>query len=164
MQLRDAIRQNPMTSFQWRVVILCIALTVVDGYEILVTSFTLPALTKEWDLSLGQAGLVASIGTLGMGIGAVLFGPLGDRFGRRRHILTSLVLIVIGMVLTAFAPTFALFLVFRFFAGLFLGGIVPSINVLVSEYASDAKRGTVMGIYGIGFPLGAALGGLPRSG
>ena len=54
MELRDAIRQNPMTRFQWRVVILCIALTVVDGYEILVTSFTLPALTREWDLSLGR--------------------------------------------------------------------------------------------------------------
>ncbi|HEY5855898.1 MAG TPA: MFS transporter, partial [Aldersonia sp.] len=147
-----------MTRFQWRVVILCIALTVVDGYEILVTSFTLPALTREWDLSLGQAGLVASIGTLGMGIGAVLFGPLGDRRGRRKHILMSLVLIVIGMVASGLAPTFTLFLVFRFLAGMFLGGIVPSINVLVSEYASDAKRGTVMGVYGIGFPLGAALG------
>ncbi|MGV9710181.1 MFS transporter [Gordonia sp. NPDC003424] len=159
MELRDAIRQNPMTRFQWSVVGICIMLTVIDGYEILVTSFTLPALTKEWGLSLSQAGLVASIGTLGMGIGAVLFGPMGDRFGRRRHILVSLVLIVVGMVASGLAPTFTLFLLFRFLAGMFLGGIVPSINVLVSEYASDAKRGTVMGIYGIGFPLGAAMGG-----
>lgn len=159
MELRDAIRLNPMTRFQWNVVVICILLTVVDGYEILVTAFTLPALRAEWDLSLGQAGLVASIGTLGMGVGAAALGPLGDRFGRRKHILWSLVLIVIGMVLSGLAPTFTLFLIFRFFAGLFLGGIVPSINVLVSEYASDSKRGTVMGIYGIGFPLGAAVGG-----
>lgn len=73
--------------------------------------------------------------------------------------MLSLVFIVIGMIASGLAPGYAWFLVFRFFAGLFLGGIVPSINVLVSEYASDEKRGMVMGVYGIGFPLGAALGG-----
>lgn len=159
MELRETIRTTAMTSFQWKVVALCILLTVVDGYEILITAFTLPALIEHWDLSTGQAGLVASIGTLGMGIGAVALSPLADRIGRRRLILGSLLLIVVGMVLSGLAPTFEAFLAARFFAGLFLGGIVPSINVLVSEYASDQRRGTVMGIYGIGLPLGAALGG-----
>ncbi len=159
MELREVIRRGPMTGFQWTVVIIAILLTVVDGYEILVTSFTLSALTKYFSLGLGEQGLVASIGTLGMGIGAAALSPLADRLGRRKHIVMSLVAIVAGMTLSGFAPNFTLFLIFRFLAGLFLGGIVPSINVLVSEYASDAKRGTVMGIYGIGFPLGAAIGG-----
>ena len=159
MELREAIRRNPMSRFQWSVVVICILLTVIDGYEILVTAFTLPALTKTWGLTLGQQGLVASIGTLGMGIGAALLSPLADRLGRRRHIITSLICIVIGMVLSGLATGFTMFLVCRFLAGLFLGGIVPSINVLVAEYASDKRRGTVMGVYGIGFPLGAAIGG-----
>jgi MFS family permease len=94
-----------------------------------------------------------------MGIGAAALSPLADRIGRRRHILVSLALIAIGMTLSGLAPSFESFLAFRFFAGLFLGGIVPSIHVLVAEYASDARRGSVMGVYGIGFPLGAAIGG-----
>jgi len=159
MELREAIRQNKMTGFQWNVVVICILLTVIDGYEILVVAFTLPAITKEWGLSIGQAGLAVSIGTLGMGVGAAVLSPLADRLGRRRHIITSLVFIVGGMILSGLAPNFTAFLIFRFFAGLFLGGIVPSINVLVAEYASDRRRGTVMGVYGIGFPLGAAIGG-----
>lgn len=159
MELREVIRRGPMTGFQWTVVIIAILLTVIDGYEILVTSFTLPALTEYWKLSPGEQGLVASIGTLGMGVGAAALSPMADRLGRRRHILMSLVAIVVGMTLSGLAPSFTVFLVCRFLAGLFLGGIVPSINVLVSEYASDDRRGTVMGIYGIGFPLGAALGG-----
>lgn len=159
MELRDAIRLNKMTGFQWMVVILCILLTVIDGYEILVAAFTLPVLAPEWGLSEAQVGLVASIGTLGMGVGAAALSPIADRIGRRKHVLISLVLIVIGMTASGLAPGFEWFLVFRFTAGLFLGGIVPSINVLVAEYASDERRGTVMGIYGIGFPLGAALGG-----
>lgn len=159
MELREAIRHNPMSRFQWSVVVICILLTVIDGYEILVTAFTLPALTKAWGLTLAQQGLVASIGTLGMGVGAALLSPLADRLGRRRHIIISLVCIIIGMVLSGLSTGFTMFLVCRFVAGLFLGGIVPSINVLVAEYASDKRRGTVMGVYGIGFPLGAAVGG-----
>ncbi|MDO5498834.1 MAG: MFS transporter, partial [Propionibacteriaceae bacterium] len=160
MELREAISKGRMTPFQFRVVLICILLTVVDGYEILVAAFTLPALVREWNLTETQVGLVASIGTLGMGLGAAFLSPLADRWGRRRHILLSLVAIIIGMTLSGLAPSYTAFLIFRFFAGLFLGGIVPSINALVSEYASDERRGTVMGVYGIGFPLGAAIGGV----
>ncbi|MGW0604349.1 MFS transporter [Streptomyces sp. NPDC002644] len=159
MDLRDAIRNNPMTRFQWVVVALCILLTMIDGYEILITSYTLPALTDHWALSKGQQGLVASLGTLGMGVGATLLSPVADRIGRRRHILGSLALIVPGMVLSGLATSFEMFLAFRFFAGLFLGAIVPSISVLCAEYSSRHRRGVVMGVYGIGLPLGAAIGG-----
>ena len=159
MDLRDAIRKNPMTRFQWVVVAICILLTMIDGYEILITSYTLPALTEHWGLDKGEQGLVASFGTLGMGVGAVFLSPIADRIGRRRHILASLALIVVGMVASGLAPTFGSFLAFRFFGGLFLGAIVPSVSVLVAEYANQRRRGTVMGVYGIGLPLGAAIGG-----
>lgn len=85
MELRDAIRLNKMTGFQWMVVVMCILLTVIDGYEILVAAFTLPVLGPEWKLSESQAGLLLSISTLGMGVGAALLSPLADRIGRRRH-------------------------------------------------------------------------------
>nr|WP_242680231.1 MFS transporter [Nocardioides sp. IC4_145] len=132
---------------------------MVDGYEILVTSFTLPALTEHFGLDRGQQGLVASFGTLGMGIGAIFLSPLADRIGRRKHILGSLVMIIVAMTLTGLATSFETFLAARFFGGLFLGSIVPSINVLVAEYANQARRGVVMGVYGVGLPLGAAIGG-----
>ncbi|MFS0884844.1 MFS transporter [Aeromicrobium sp. 179-A 4D2 NHS] len=159
MELTDAIRRNPMTSFQWVIVSVCILLTMVDGYEILVTAFTLPALTEHFGLTPTEQGLVASFGTLGMGIGAVVLSPLADRVGRRRHILASLALIVVGMTATGLVTTFEQFLAGRFFSGLFLGAIIPSINVLVAEYSNQKRRGAVMGVYGIGLPLGAALGG-----
>jgi benzoate transport len=159
MDLTDVVRKNPMTRFQWVVVAICVLLTMIDGYEILITSYTLPALTEHWGLDKAQQGLVASFGTLGMGIGAVFLSPIADRIGRRRHILGSLALIVVGMVLSGLAPTFGTFLAFRFFGGLFLGAIVPSVSVLVAEYSNQRRRGTVMGVYGIGLPLGAAIGG-----
>lgn len=159
MELTEAIRRNPMSRFQWLVVAICIVLTMIDGYEILITSFTLPALTAEWDLSPAQQGLVASFGTLGMGIGAVCLSPLADRIGRRRHIIGALGLLTVSMILAGLAPSYELFLGFRFFGGLVLGGIVASINVLVAEYSNAERRGVVMGVFGIGLPLGAAIGG-----
>ncbi len=159
MDLTDAIRKNPMSRFQWLVVAICIVLTMIDGYEILITSFTLPALTVEWGLSPAQQGLVASFGTLGMGIGAVCLSPLADRIGRRRHIVGALGLLTLSMVLAGLAPSYEMFLGFRFFGGLVLGGIVASINVLVAEYSNADRRGAVMGVFGIGLPLGAAVGG-----
>ncbi|MBS4752981.1 MFS transporter [Nocardioides sp. zg-ZUI104] len=159
MELTQAIRQNPMSRYQWLVVAICILITMVDGYEILVTSYALPALTEEWGLSNGQQGLVASLGTLGMGVGAIFLSPLADRIGRRRHIIGAMVLITVFMSLSGMASSFETFLVFRFISGLFLGAIVPSVNVLVAEFCNQTRRGAVMGVYGIGLPLGAALGG-----
>lgn len=159
MQLTDAIRRNPMTPYQWLIVGICILLTMVDGYEILVTAFTLSSMTEHFGLSSSQQGLVASFGTLGMGIGAVALSPFADRIGRRKHILAALALIVVGMTLSGLANSFETFLAARFFGGLFLGAIVPSISVLVAEYANQKHRGAVLGVYGIGLPLGAALGG-----
>ena len=159
MDLNDAIRRNSMSRYQWLIVGICIVLTMIDGYEILISSYTLPALTEHWGLDKGQQGLVASIGTLGIGIGAVGLSPLADRVGRRPMILVSLAIITVAMTLGGLAQSFGWFLGFRFVAGLGLGAIIASISVLVSEYASAKRRGLVMGVYGIGLPLGAALGG-----
>jgi benzoate transport len=163
MDLTEAIRRNPMSRYQWLIVGLCIVLTMIDGYEILISSYTLPALTEHWSLDKGQQGLVASIGTLGIGVGAVGLSPLADRIGRRPLTLAALVVIVVSMTLGGLAQSFDGFLAFRFFAGLGLGAIIASISVLVSEYANADRRGLVMGIYGIGLPLGAALGGFLSS-
>jgi MFS family permease len=63
------------------------------------------------------------------------------------------------MGLSAIAANLLQMVAFRAFAGLFIGAIVSSLNIIVSEYSSDKRRGTVMGIYGIGLPAGVAMGG-----
>ncbi len=159
MNLRESIASQPMRGFQSRIIALCIALAFVDGFEVLVSSFTAANVAKEFGIDSVQRGTFLSAGTFGMGIGAIVISPLADKLGRRKHILMCLALIVVGMIASAIAPNFTFLLVARFFAGLWIGALIPSINILVSEYASDARRGTVMGIYGVGLPAGAATGG-----
>jgi benzoate transport len=159
MDVREAIHTQPMQRLQVLTVAIAIAITMIDGYEILVMAFIAPALSREWGIGPVEVGYLLSAGIFGMAAGATLLSPLADRFGRRRYILASLLLIVVGMLLSAAAQNVPQLIAFRAFAGLFLGGIVASVNTLVAEYCSDRRRGAVMGIYGIGFPAGAALGG-----
>lgn len=159
MDIRQAIHDRPMRWPQIAVVAICIMLTMIDGYEIIVMPFVMPHLAKAWGLGPVEVGYLLSASVLGMAIGAVVISPLADRIGRRAHILLCLLLISGGMLLSASAQRLDELIMCRAFAGLFIGGVIASINVLVSEYSSEKRRGVVMGLYGIGLPLGSALAG-----
>jgi benzoate transport len=159
MDVREEILNRPMRPFQIRVLVMCILLTMIDGYEILVMAFVAPHLAKTWQLGPVQVGYLLSAGVFGMALGATLISPLADRIGRRRHILICLTFITIGMALSAFAENLTQLVIFRAFAGIFIGAVLSSLNILVSEYCSNKRRGTVMGIYGIGLNAGVVLGG-----
>jgi benzoate transport len=163
MDLREAILAQPMRRPQFGIILICILLTMIDGFEILVMAFVAPHLAKVWQLGSVEVGYLLSAGVFGMAIGATLISPLADKIGRRRHIIVCLLLITLGMCMSAFATSVLQLAAFRAFAGLFIGAIVSSINIMVSEYSSDKRRGTVMGLYGIGLPLGAAMGGAVTS-
>lgn len=159
MDLREAILTQPMRPFQLRMIALCIVLCMIDGYEVLVMAFVAPHVARAWALGPVEVGYLLSAGIFGMALGATFISPLADRIGRRRHIIACLSLIVVGMGLSAIATDLWQLVGFRAFAGLFIGAIVSSLNIIVSEYSSDKRRGTVMGIYGMGLPAGVALGG-----
>jgi MFS family permease len=159
MTLRESLATQPMRPFQIRVVAICIILAFVDGFEVLVGAFTATAIARDLQLDAVQIGYFLSASTFGMAVGAVFISPFADRLGRRKHILICLALIFVGMVGSAVAMNYAFLLVARAFAGLWIGALIPSLNILVSEYSSDAKRGTAMGIYGIGLPAGSGAGG-----
>lgn len=159
MDIREAIRTQPMRPFQVAIVSICVLLAMIDGYEVVSMPFTMPHLAKAWTLTPVRIGYLLSAGIFGMALGAALISPLADRIGRRRHILFCLTMISIGMALSAAAQGLTQLVAARAFAGLFIGALVSSLNVLVAEYSSDHRRGAVMGIYGVGLPLGSALAG-----
>ncbi|MEI2764244.1 MAG: MFS transporter [Dermatophilaceae bacterium] len=159
MNLREALATQKMRPYQIRIVVICIILAVMDGFEVLVGAFTASGIAKAFDLNATQTGTFLSASTFGMAVGAILISPFADRIGRRKHIIMCLVIIAIGMFGSAIAPTFPVLLAVRAFAGLGIGALIPSMNILVSEYSSDEMRGTVMGIYGVGLPIGSGIGG-----
>jgi benzoate transport len=159
MEVREAIRTQPMRRFQIVAVITCLLIAMVDGYDILVIAFAAPFLSKAWSIGPVEIGYLISAGLFGAAVGSVLVSPLADRIGRRPHIIVCVALLALGLGASAFAQDVPQLIWARVFSGLWIGGVTSSLNVIASEYCSEKKRGVVMGLYAIGFPLGAAFGG-----
>jgi benzoate transport len=149
-----------MSAFQRGIIAICVAIAGLDGFDVLVVAFTATALAGEWALSPSALGVVLSSGLAGMGLGALAMGPVGDRLGRRPAVLISLVGLAVGMGLSALATSAALFAASRFFTGLWIGGILANINIVVIEYSSDRRRKLNIALMTVGYPIGATIGGL----
>lgn len=104
-------------------------------------SFVIAALAKEWQLSSAQMGLIGSVSSIGMVFGAVIFGILADKIGRKNSLLCSLLVFSIGNGISAFSTSLSLFLVLRLLVGAGLGGELPVASTLISENTPTASRG-----------------------
>lgn len=134
----------PLNSFHWKLLITSGFGWMFDAMDVLLIGFLVAPITKEFSLAPAQVGLVASAGFVGMFLGAAISGRLADRYGRRLIFQATLVLFSVGAVLSALAPTFETLLAARVVAGLGLGGELPVVATLVSEFSPRAQRGRMI--------------------
>ena len=160
IDLVDFIDRQPVGGFQIKLLFICAAVLFLDGFDTQAIGYVAPALAKEWHLGKGALGPVFSAGLFGLMIGALIFGPLADRVGRKRIIIFSTVAFGIGAFATAFAQDVTTLMTIRFLTGLGLGGAMPNAVALTSEYNPHRRRATMVMIMFCGFSIGAALGGL----
>ena len=158
------IDAQPVGGFQIRLLLTCAAVLFLDGFDTTAIGYVAPSLAKEWGLTKGALGPVFSAGLFGLMIGALLFGPLADRIGRKKIIIFSTLAFGIGALVTAFAKDVNTLLAIRFLTGLGLGGAMPNTIALTSEFSPQRRRATMVMAMFCGFSLGAALGGFLAAG
>ena len=134
----------------------------LDAMDVGLISFLMVAVKKEWGLSTTDLSWLASIGFIGMAIGAGAGGALADRIGRRTVFAGTLVVYGLATGLSALAPTFLVLCALRFVVGLGLGAELPVASTLVSEYAPRRLRGRMVvaleSFWAVGWLLAAVIG------
>jgi AAHS family 4-hydroxybenzoate transporter-like MFS transporter len=160
INISKVINEAKISSFQIRVLLLCFSISLLDGFDTQSIAFVAPAISSSIGIDDASFGLIFSIGLLGSGLGALFFGLLGDKIGRKKPLLITVFLFSIMTLACTLAESAGTFMLFRFLAGIGLGGALPVIITLVSEYAPERTRSTFVVITILGFPAGAILGGL----
>jgi len=161
--LQAQLDAKPMTSLQWRVVVLCWLLNVLDGFDLTAISFAAPVIAKSWQVSPQMLGIVFSSALLGMTAGSLLLGPMADYIGRRRMILLSTAVLGLSTLATAVAVSVTQLVLLRCLTGIAIGVLLPCLNTLVAEYTPDRKRNLAISFMHLGYPVGGVVGGLLAS-
>nr|WP_236636477.1 MFS transporter [Pradoshia eiseniae] len=115
-----------------------------DAMDVGILSFVIAALQEDWGLTSQQMGWIGSVNSIGMAVGALVFGLLADRIGRKNVLIITLVLFSVASGFSALTTSLAVFLFFRFLIGMGLGGELPVASTLVSESVPEDKRGRVV--------------------
>jgi MFS transporter, AAHS family, benzoate transport protein len=157
INIRDFISEAGFSRFHAGMLFWACFIITFDMYDLVVYGSVLPVLMQEWSLGPVQAGAIGSYGLVGMMVGAVLFGILADRFGRKRMLIISIILFSAATALCAVAPGPVVFSVLRGLAGLGIGGILPSVIAMLTDYAPKNRANTLVAVVMCFFSVGGIL-------
>ncbi len=158
--LKGILENAKLGSFQLRIIAICFLIAALDGFDTQSIAFVAPALRHSWDIPPALFGPLFGIGLFGTLLGSIGLSPVADRIGRKPIILISTALFGVMSLMCATATSIEVLGFYRFIAGLGLGGAIPNIIALVSEYSPARVRSTAVVVTFTGFPLGAVLGGM----
>ncbi|MFE2058484.1 MFS transporter [Streptomyces sp. NPDC059446] len=153
-----AARLERLPHSRWHVKVrfLIGAVTFFEAFDQLLAASALPVLMKEWHLSTGQATFAVTSASIGMLLGALAAGWLGDRIGRVRTVALGVAVTGFASLAVALSGSIETFSVFRFLQGLGIGGVVPVAATYINEIARSDKRGRFVLLYEMIFPAGLA--------
>src|ERR1700724_1777485 len=154
-----ALENQRIGGLQLRVAALCTLIQICDGYDINSIAWSVPSLTHVWGLK-GSAFTVAFLwSSIGILVGALSGGPIGDRIGRKPLLVASLTIFGLASLASAFAGSLEFLTVTRFFTGLGIGGAFPGAATLAGDYAPHRRRALMIMATFTGAPLGGFVGG-----
>lgn len=130
-----------------------------DAWDVSLNGILIPLLSAEWDLAPADAAWIGTANLIGMAVGAVVWGTIADRIGRKRAFAWTLLIFSIFTLAGIFTNDLSWFVFFRFLAGVGLGGCVPVDYALVGEFTPAKHRGRVLTAMDGWWPIGAALAG-----
>ncbi|WP_299534291.1 MFS transporter [uncultured Streptomyces sp.] len=150
------LERLPHSRWHIKVRFLIGAVTFFEAFDQLLAASALPELADQWNLSTGQSTFAVTSASVGMLLGALAAGWLGDRIGRVRTVALGVALTGLASLAVAFSGSIEMFSLFRFLQGLGIGGVVPVAATYINEIARSDQRGRFFLLYEMVFPAGLA--------
>ena len=160
VNITDLIDSNPIRGFQIGIFVLCALVALLDGVDTQSIGVAAPFIAENLGIPVTSFGPIFSSALLGAMLGALTFGPLADRFGRKVMLIIATLVFAIFTLATPFSDSVGTLMACRLLAGIGLGGATPCFIALTSEYTPVSKRAMVVTAQWAAFPLGGMLGGL----
>jgi AAHS family 4-hydroxybenzoate transporter-like MFS transporter len=156
----EVIDSAPYFGWPLAITILTILLMLVDGYDLQTMSFVAPAIVADWGIARADLIWVLNGSLIGMAIGSVVLGRLGDRIGRKRAFIACLLSLCAGSLLSAHARSLGELFVWRAATGIGLGGLTPLAATFIAEWTPRRVRSIAVACAVVSVPLGGMLGAM----
>ena len=157
INITKAVDDSKVNPVQLSVLLWCAFIIIFDGYDLVVYGAVVPSLIESWSLKPSVIGYISSLTLFGGLIGAPVCGILADKIGRKKIIITCVALFGLFTLLSGLANGPVEFAVYRFIAGLGLGGVAPLLVALTTEYSPKSSRSMMVAIMFSGTAIGGIL-------
>lgn len=160
LDVQGFINSHPISGYQILIVFACFVSICLDGFDAQALGFIVPAIRAEWKVGPAQIGSLFSMGLIGLMIGSFVFGPLADKFGRKLVIMVSVLAFGVFSLATVLSQNLDQMLIWRLLTGIGLGGAMPNLVTITSEFCPQRKRAFLTTLMFCGFTVGGAAGGV----
>lgn len=159
VQVSHMLDERGVGSFHIKLLVWSLFLVLIDGYDIGAIAFAAPSLMKAWHFPPSELGPVFSASLIGILVGSLIFGYVGDRYGRKAALISANLLFGIFTLAAAYSTNLTEMFWLRLFAGLGIGGVIPNVVAINAESAPSRLRAT-LAIIAVGLvPIGGAIPG-----
>lgn len=158
INITNVVNEAKISKFHVMLLILCSLLITFDSFDLVIYGSVVPSLMQDWGISAIEAGAIGSYGFFGMMLGAIFFGTLSDKFGRKNGLIISVIIFSLFTFFCVFAPGPITFSIFRFVAGVGIGGVMPNVIALITEYSPKRMHNKLISIIMCCFSIGGILG------
>jgi AAHS family 4-hydroxybenzoate transporter-like MFS transporter len=162
-ETEHALENQRLGGLQIRVAVICGLIQMCDGYDVGSIGWAVPSLTHAWQIAPPAFAIAFLWSNIGVMVGALCAGPIGDRLGRKPLLLISVALFGLGSLASAVAPSLDFLAGTRFITGAGIAGAFAGTVALTGDYAPQRLRATMIMVMFTGAPVGGFLGGLAVS-